>query len=101
MLRKYVILVVPPIIALLLVAYQQVRVVNTGYRLEYLKGELGNILLEREILESEIAAMKSPEHLLSRAGELGMQFELPVVQAPRLALRESASGAGEWERHTP
>lgn len=87
MLRKYMTVVLAPMAALLLAVCQQVRAVNAGYRLENLLGEASDITLRKEVLESDLAAMKSPERLLFRADELGMRFELPVVPDERIAVR--------------
>ncbi len=85
-------MVIIPMATLLLAVFQQVRVVNAGYELENMMTETADISLQKEILEGELAVMKSPEELLSRARELGMQFELPVVRENRVALINSANG---------
>ncbi len=92
MLRKYMTIVLVPMVAMLLAVFLQVRVVNAGYELENMFGEASNIDLQKEILESELAMMKSPEGLLSRAQELGMHFELPAARAERVALVNSENG---------
>ncbi len=86
MLRKYMTMVLVPMMALLLAVFQQVRVVNAGYELENMLDGTSNIGLQKEILEGELATMKSPEGLLSRAQELGMRFELPAARDERIAL---------------
>ncbi len=75
--RRYVAIIVPPVLALLLAVYQQVRAVGAGYELENLRGEITTLTVERENLEGEVSLMKRPEQLLSRAEKLGMRFELP------------------------
>ena len=92
MLRKYMTMVLVPMAALLLAVFQQVRAVNAGYEMENMLGETSNIGLQKELLESELAAMKSPEGLLSRARELGMSFVLPAARAERVALVNSENG---------
>ncbi len=91
-LRKYMTVVLVPMVAMLLAVFLQVRVVNAGYELENMLGEASNIDLQKEILESELAIMKSPESLLSRAQELGMRFELPAARAKRVALVNLENG---------
>ncbi len=90
--RKYMTMVLVPMVALLLAVFQQVRVVNAGYELENMLGGASNIDLQKELLESELAAMKSPEGLLSRAQELDMHFELPAARAERVALVNPENG---------
>ncbi len=90
--RKYMTIVLVPMAAMLLAVFLQVRVVNAGYELENMMGEASNIDLQKEILESELATMKSPEGLLSRARELGMRFELPAARAKRVALVNLENG---------
>lgn len=92
MLRKYIIMMLVPMATLLLAVFQQVRVVNAGYELENMMVEASDISLQKERLEGELAVMKSPEKLLSRARELDMQFELPVVSDNRIALMNSKNG---------
>ncbi len=90
--RKYMTMVLVPMVALLLAVFQQVRVVNAGYELENMLGGASNIGIQKESLESELATMKSPEGLLSRARELGMSFVLPAAGAERIALVNPENG---------
>ena len=90
--RKYITMVLVPMVALLLAVFQQVRVVNAGYELENMLGGASNIGLQKESLESDLAVMKSPEILLSRANELGMYFELHAARAERVALVNPENG---------
>ncbi len=92
MLRKYMTMVLVPMATLLLAVFQQVRVVNAGYELENMLGETSNVGLQKEILEGELATMKSPEGLLFRAQELGMHFELPAARIERVALVNPENG---------
>lgn len=85
-------MVLVPMAALLLAVFQQVRVVNAGYEMENMLDEVSNIDLRKEILEGELATMKSPEGLLVRARELGMHFELPAARAERVALVNPENG---------
>lgn len=80
MLKKYVTVSIIPIAAILLAVYQQVRAVNTGYELEELRTEMTRMSLYEEHLECEVASMKSPNALLAKAEELGMEFEVPAAR---------------------
>ncbi|GAF79077.1 unnamed protein product [marine sediment metagenome] len=92
MLRSYMTMVLVPMVAMLLAVFQQARVVNAGYKLENMLGEASNIGLQKEILEGNLATMKSPDWLLSRASELGMRFELPAARDERVALGNPEDG---------
>ena len=61
MLKKHMTMVLVPMVALLLAVFQQVRVVNAGYEMENMRGETSNLGLQKEILEGELATMKSPD----------------------------------------
>ncbi len=86
LLKKYAVAIFAPMLVLVLVVNIQAKSVNTRYELENLRGEISQLTLQKESYEGVIAGLKSPHRLLRRAQELGMTFQLPVVDAPRLAM---------------
>lgn len=84
--RKYITLVLMPMLAVVLAVFQQVRAVNVRYSIEMLQSEVNRQTLEKEVLEGELARLKSPAVLLGRADEMGMCFEVPGAQDSRIAM---------------
>jgi cell division protein FtsL len=86
LLKKYAIAIFAPMLILVMVVNIQAKTVSVRYELENLRSEISQLELQKESFEEVIAGMKSPERLLCRARELGMSFQLPVVDTPRLAM---------------
>lgn len=84
--KKYAVAIFAPMLVLVLVVNIQAKSVNARYELENLRGEMSQLTLRKESFQGVIAGLKSPNRLLCRAQELGMTFQLPVVDSPRLAM---------------
>jgi cell division protein FtsL len=86
LLKKYAIAIFAPMLVLVVVVNMQAKAVNARYELENLRCEISRLNLQKESFEGVIAGLKSPDRLLCHAEELGMAFQLPVVNSPRLAM---------------
>jgi cell division protein FtsL len=85
-LRHAMSLVAASLLVALFCVWTRVQVIELGYEVSQLRKETTELAQRRDLLEADVAALKSPERLAQAAATLGMRLpqgdEVVVVQAP-------------------